>query len=303
MTIHLIDSKNCNGKVVSTLLWCLGKNDAKKYSAMINGRSLVGNESEVVSTLVAEGWKGEIVKPRKEIFISSSGKSVFLKCNRGVQEGALYLLSSGILFLKPVLFLPSETVSTITAGRGGCATTRYIDLKILTDDGMEFEFSNIDREELLSLQQYVGYFTELRQKAESIELTQKEVKAEGIESDVQKDVDEACVDEDDESDDDYNPDSDSSDDDVDDDKSNRSLNSISGRKHGIGSESSDDSDDYSSDDSDDDYASEDELPMDTDLEHLPSKRSRAEGSSNTESSFKMDLSVPLYAHDMVTLNS
>ena len=48
----------------------------------------------------------------------------------GVQEGTLYLLKEGVLFFKPPMFIPSDEVASIMAGRGGSAQTRYIDLNV-----------------------------------------------------------------------------------------------------------------------------------------------------------------------------
>ena len=111
------------------MLWCLGKG-GKIHTARTGANAVTGVECDVASALVSEGWKGKIVTPRKELFVAANGKSVFLKCNKGIQEGALYPLSSGVLFVKPSVFLPSESIASITAGRGGSATTRYVDLII-----------------------------------------------------------------------------------------------------------------------------------------------------------------------------
>jgi hypothetical protein len=68
-------------------------------------------------------------RPNKALFQTSTGGS-FMRCYKGVQEGALFPLAEGILFFKPALFVPSKDVGSIEAGRGGSAVTRYIDLKV-----------------------------------------------------------------------------------------------------------------------------------------------------------------------------
>ena len=261
MTIHSIDPRPFNGKTTSKLLWCMSKDEGKQYNASIRGHSITGSESEVASKWIYEGWKGEIVRPKKEIFVACNGKNVFLKCNKGVQEGSLYFLSSGILFLKPALFLPAETISTITAGRAGCSTTRYIDLNIATDSGENFEFSNIEREELLSIQQYVGYHTKFHRRAKN---EPKKTDDESMGSGSKRKEDESS----DESDEDYNPDSNDS------EAENESESS--------GDESSESTDGSSkaSSDVDDEYASEEELVLDEDIRELPAKRIKSSGADD-----------------------
>jgi hypothetical protein len=82
-----------------------------------------------VSSLSATLGSTPLVTPDNAIFRTSKGKS-FLKCYKGVQEGTLYPLKEGVLFFKPPLFIPSNEVASIMAGRGGSAQTRYIDLNV-----------------------------------------------------------------------------------------------------------------------------------------------------------------------------
>lgn len=63
------------------------------------------------------------------IFTSSLQNKSFIRCYKGTQEGALYPLSCGILFLKPVLFIPIEEISSLNAGRGS-GSTRFVDLYV-----------------------------------------------------------------------------------------------------------------------------------------------------------------------------
>eukprot|EP01034_Spumella_vulgaris_P024683 gene24683-31053_t len=86
---------------------------------------------------------------------------------KGIQEGAIYPLENGVVFVKPLLFLPAEEISSLTAGRGGGAgNTRYVDLKIETVDDKVHEFTNIEREELAALQMYVKGYLEARSSRE-----------------------------------------------------------------------------------------------------------------------------------------
>jgi Histone chaperone Rttp106-like len=123
--------KYCN-KEIKTLLWSLGKSRAKLTHALLPGSltPMDGTEHEVVATLVAALCKKKIATPRKELFQSVTMQRPYLKCYRGIQEGALYPLKNGLIFLKPLLFIPTESIASLTAGRGGSGNTRYIDLMV-----------------------------------------------------------------------------------------------------------------------------------------------------------------------------
>ncbi|CAM9951150.1 unnamed protein product [Pylaiella littoralis] len=101
--------------------------------------------------------------PDRGLFASRDGKS-FVKCYHGVNEGSLFPLKEGLLFMKPALFLPRSNIEEVVCGRGGSATTRYVDLVVglEVEDGegsavtvSQQEFSNIDRDALPSLQSYI----------------------------------------------------------------------------------------------------------------------------------------------------
>ena len=36
----------------------------------------------------------------------------------------------GLVFIKPLVFIPSENIASISAGRGGSGNTRYVDLQV-----------------------------------------------------------------------------------------------------------------------------------------------------------------------------
>ncbi|CAN0374811.1 unnamed protein product, partial [Ectocarpus sp. 12 AP-2014] len=100
------------------------------------------------------------VAPDRGLFASRDGKS-FVKCYHGVNEGSLFPLKQGLLFMKPALFLPRTDIQEVVCGRGGSATTRYVDLVVGLEAEDEHgepvakqqqEFSNIDRDALPSLQ-------------------------------------------------------------------------------------------------------------------------------------------------------
>ncbi|CAM9950128.1 unnamed protein product, partial [Discosporangium mesarthrocarpum] len=65
--------------------------------------------------------------PDKGLFLTRDGRG-FVRCYSGVQEGTLFPLAEGLLFLKPGVFLPRACITQVTCGRGGSAQTRYVDL-------------------------------------------------------------------------------------------------------------------------------------------------------------------------------
>jgi hypothetical protein len=105
-------------------------NLSKSPNALIrSAEGVEGTQMEVVSGAVGRLWGHKIVQPDNSLFISSRNQC-FLRCYKGTQEGTLYPLRNGILFLKPMVFIPSEEIASITAGRGGSAVTRYVDILV-----------------------------------------------------------------------------------------------------------------------------------------------------------------------------
>lgn len=116
-------------KKQSMFCWQLN-NAGANHSAQYGPVHFNGKESEVVCGLIEALYGHPLCRPNKTLFQTSTGIS-FLRCYKGVQEGALYPLEQGILFCKPSIFIPSQQVASIEAGRGGSALTRYIDLKVM----------------------------------------------------------------------------------------------------------------------------------------------------------------------------
>ena len=219
-----------NGKNLKNLLWNLGKSLGKPIKVQHGNFDAGGTESDVVQALLTHLRGCDVTRPNPTLFqtvsqISAKDAKPFLRCYKGTQEGAIYPLECGVVFIKPVMFLPAEKIAAITAGRGGgSGQTRYVDLKLEMDDETEVEFTNIEREELPAMQAYVKGFLECR-AAEAEKVKAEERAARG-----------------DDAGDNEDSDSDEDDDDFDPDASDSEANS-------------DDSDD-SETDSDDSYASE-----------------------------------------------
>lgn len=94
------------------------------------------------------------------------GGMPFVKCYSGVNDGVLYPLEEGILFFKPPHFIHRSQLHSISCGRGAGASSRFVDLAITLDDTSDagdgennnhesLEFTNIDREELQCLNNYI----------------------------------------------------------------------------------------------------------------------------------------------------
>jgi hypothetical protein len=115
-------------KKQTILCWSL-PNGGPTLQAQYGPVHFTGKASEVVSGLTEALYSHPICRPNRARFQTSTGQS-FLRCFKGVQEGTLFPLEQGILFFKPCVFIPSDQVASIAAGRGGSALTRYIDLKV-----------------------------------------------------------------------------------------------------------------------------------------------------------------------------
>lgn len=194
-----------NGKDLKYLLWNLGKSLGKPVKCTNEACPVDGTESVVVTALLEHLWRKGLTRPRQELFQTIAAKDAkpYLRCYKGTQEGAIYPLECGVVFIKPTLFLPAENIASLTAGRGGgSGQTRYVDLVIETADDAMHEFTNIEREQLPALQGYVKGYLEMRKKAEE-EAERARKAANGEEMDEEDS---------DEDDDDFDPDADSDDD-------------------------------------------------------------------------------------------
>jgi hypothetical protein len=100
-----------------------------------------------------DGWK---FSSHKEGNTSSTTAGMpFVKCYRGVQDGHLFPLQEGLLFFKPPLFVPRSDLHSIACGRGASGQSRYVDLNIQLDNEETLEFTNINRDELGVLNDYI----------------------------------------------------------------------------------------------------------------------------------------------------
>ena len=88
-------------------------------------------ESDSICSQIQSFWKKKIIGTDKALFQTVTTQKSFLRCYNGLQEGALFPLRCGIVFVKPLVFIPNEEIASLTAGRGGgSGNTRYVDLKV-----------------------------------------------------------------------------------------------------------------------------------------------------------------------------
>jgi hypothetical protein len=97
----------------------------------------------------------------------------FVSCYHGINDGVIFPLSQGLLFVKPPLFVPVDSIRSIAIGSRSSSGGRYVDLNVVTsthgsdsDGAMEehatIEFTNIHRDEASGLNGYIQSLVEAR---------------------------------------------------------------------------------------------------------------------------------------------
>lgn len=90
------------------------------------------NESAAVILAVQEATGCHVQRPQTSLFATCRDQKPYLKCYRGTQEGAIYPLQCGVVFIKPLLIIFADEIASLSAGRGGGAgNTRYVDLLVI----------------------------------------------------------------------------------------------------------------------------------------------------------------------------
>jgi Histone chaperone Rttp106-like len=98
---------------------------------------------------------------------STTAGMPYVACYSGVNDGVLFPTKAGLLFYKPVQFIPRSQLTSIACGRGGgtgggSTSTRYVDLRLTVevpnkgdDNEEEVLFTNINRAEVAVLNDYI----------------------------------------------------------------------------------------------------------------------------------------------------
>jgi hypothetical protein len=103
-------------------------------SSNATAKSTYGNElseSAIFLLAIQEATGLTATRHQPALFSTIRDQKPYLKCYRGTQEGAIYPLKCGVLFIKPMLFIATDDIAALAAGRGGGANnTRYVDLQV-----------------------------------------------------------------------------------------------------------------------------------------------------------------------------
>ena len=164
----LSESIKMNNKDITNFQWVLNKSDKKLIDACYGSTNINGTEASIIPKLMKNLTGKSVDVPRSELFSSKTKEKPYLLCYKGIQEGAVYPMKSGIIFIKPLLYIAYEDIAQVSAGRGGTqGVTRYVDLIIETADEKQYEFTNIERDDLPSLNIYVKNYLEERKRHEN----------------------------------------------------------------------------------------------------------------------------------------
>lgn len=123
------DSVKICGKEMRHVLLNLSRTPIKPKGNVIDPELVVTIESKQICDTIFKTFGIKIQQPDARLFRSSTLKT-FVRCHKGTQEGAIYPLKCGIVFIKPLLFLTADEIASLTAGRGGSGNTRFVDLRV-----------------------------------------------------------------------------------------------------------------------------------------------------------------------------
>jgi hypothetical protein len=89
-------------------------------------------ESRLITLTIKKLSNLKVYQPNPRLFTSISQQKPYIRCYKGVSEGAIYPLSCGLLFFKPLIFIAADDIASFTAGRGGSSgNTRFVDLQVI----------------------------------------------------------------------------------------------------------------------------------------------------------------------------
>ncbi|KAJ6164387.1 FACT complex subunit pob3 [Penicillium chermesinum] len=120
---------------------------------MTESVALIGN----VVTKIFRGLSGKkVIMPSKDF--SSHHQHHGVKCSIKANEGLLYFLDKSLMFVpKPATYIQLENAAVVTMSRvgGAVSASRTFDITVSLKGGLgEFQFSNINREEQQSLEDF-----------------------------------------------------------------------------------------------------------------------------------------------------
>ena len=123
-------------------------------------------ESLITKLVLPSSSTNNVLRPSREAFVSCTTNQSAISCYFKVDDGLLYPMKSGLLFLqKPIMFIPRDRIDEIMFGRGGSSSTRTVDLSVsMTDGSAPVEFRMISREEQQALRDYAQILMRLRDR-------------------------------------------------------------------------------------------------------------------------------------------
>lgn len=156
---------------------CIQAESKASITVHSQAKEYVGVPSDVLTRLITAAIGRAVSRSSKNIYVGPDNKTS-VACYHGTNQGSLCPLKEGLLFLKPVKFIPKDSIEAVTAGRGGSAVTRYVDLIVEVESNTSDskgksaakskseEFTNIDRGFLPALQRYVEEYLTPKTKPE-----------------------------------------------------------------------------------------------------------------------------------------
>ncbi|KAF2093668.1 SSrecog-domain-containing protein [Rhizodiscina lignyota] len=114
-------------------------------------------QTHTVISMILRGLANKkVITPSKDF--SSHHQQSGVKCSIKANEGHLFLLDKSFMFVpKPATYISHDNVASITMSRvgGAVSASRTFDIAItMKKDGGEYQFSNINREEQQSLEEF-----------------------------------------------------------------------------------------------------------------------------------------------------
>jgi hypothetical protein len=129
LAIKLTDAVKVNNKDTKQLLLNLMR-VANPTTVTRDGDAGLSETTAIVLAL-QDATGCHVQRPQASLFATCRDQKPYLKCYRGTQEGAIYPLQCGVVFVKPLLFISADEIASLSAGRGGGAgNTRYVDLLV-----------------------------------------------------------------------------------------------------------------------------------------------------------------------------
>ncbi|ETV95556.1 hypothetical protein H310_10998 [Aphanomyces invadans] len=126
---------------------------------------------EIAEMLLQSLTSMTVIKTYPEVsgkrYVSTSG-APYVKCYRRTSPGILFFLPQGLCFVNPPVFLSRQEIDSISWSRETSEALRTFDVTVEMVDGQRYEFSMLEKEEIPSITEFVGFFKTLRDEDDGI---------------------------------------------------------------------------------------------------------------------------------------